>query len=368
MPFHIHESTRCYWQVEGDGPSCHVFIHGLGLDRGMWFAVVPALAVHGRVLTIDLPGHGAVSDDDAAGTGTVPTVESLAAALRDIMAAAAMPCAHICGQDIGAAIALELALATPDWVSGLTLIDPPTAESMGRLVEIPPADRLTAAARARGGPATAYLGGFAAPVMDHWQNLPTTFATALARLEYSATLLVSAETQPGFSAPQHAVLETAAGPHAALESPHILIKHLLRASADASRAPGAGNPVDRGQARRREVLGNAWVDRSLANRTAFNADFQDMIARVAWDEIWTRPGLDDGTRRLLVIAITAALGRWDEFRLHVRSGLEQDGFTADELKEVLMQTGIYAGVPAANTGFAHAAAILEELDPQAAPG
>ena len=119
---------------------------------------------------------------------------------------------------------------------------------------------------------------------------------------------------------------------------------------------------DAGLANRRRVLGDAWVDRSLAARTPFNADFQAMITRIAWQEIWGRPGLDDRTRRLLVIAITASLGRWEEFGLHVRAGLSRDGFTRDELKEVLMQTAIYAGVPAANTAFAEAGRIIADLD------
>ena len=113
---------------------------------------------------------------------------------------------------------------------------------------------------------------------------------------------------------------------------------------------------------RRRVLGDAWVDSALANRTPFNADFQAMITRIAWQEVWGRPGLDDRSRRLLVLAITASLGRWEEFALHVRSGLEQQAFTRDELKEVLMQTAIYAGLPAANTGFAEAMKILSDLD------
>jgi 3-oxoadipate enol-lactonase/4-carboxymuconolactone decarboxylase len=119
---------------------------------------------------------------------------------------------------------------------------------------------------------------------------------------------------------------------------------------------------DAGLRNRRRVLGDAWVDRSLASRTPFNADFQAMITRIAWAEIWGRPGLDDRTRRLLVLAITASLGRWEEFALHVRAGLSQGGFTRDELKEVLMQTAIYAGVPAANTGFAEAQTIIAEID------
>jgi len=87
-----------------------------------------------------------------------------------------------------------------------------------------------------------------------------------------------------------------------------------------------------------------------------------MITRIAWQEIWGRPGLDDRTRRLLVVAITASLGRWEEFALHVRTGLERGGFTRDELKETLMQTAIYAGVPAANTAFAEAGKIIAGLD------
>lgn len=112
---------------------------------------------------------------------------------------------------------------------------------------------------------------------------------------------------------------------------------------------------------RRAVLGDAWVDKTLANRSDFNAEFQEMITRHAWNDIWGRPGLDHRTRRLLVLATTVALGRWEEFRLHVRAGLEQGGITTDELKETLLQSAIYAGVPAANTAFAEAAAIVREV-------
>ena len=116
---------------------------------------------------------------------------------------------------------------------------------------------------------------------------------------------------------------------------------------------------------RRKILGDAWVEKSLARRTPFTSDFQDMITRNVWNEIWNRPGLDHKTRRLLVVAITASLGAWEEFRLHVRSGLEQKGFSEDELKEVLLQVAAYAGVPAANTAFAEASAVIESLKPQA---
>jgi 3-oxoadipate enol-lactonase / 4-carboxymuconolactone decarboxylase len=127
-------------------------------------------------------------------------------------------------------------------------------------------------------------------------------------------------------------------------------------------ADDPNTPYETGLRIRRAVLGDAWVDKTLTNRTAFNAEFQEMITRHAWNDIWGRPGLDHRTRRLLVLATTVALGRWEEFRLHVRAGLEQGGFTRDELKETLMQSAIYAGVPAANTAFAEAAAIVSEVD------
>ena len=114
-----------------------------------------------------------------------------------------------------------------------------------------------------------------------------------------------------------------------------------------------------GMARRRAVLGDPWVDRSLARRTAFNADFQDLLTRYAWGEIWTRPGLEEETRRLIVLAITAALGRWEEFDLHGRAALAA-GVAPDSIKELLLQTAIYAGVPAANTAFQRMSALLDE--------
>ena len=108
-----------------------------------------------------------------------------------------------------------------------------------------------------------------------------------------------------------------------------------------------------GMKARREVLGDEYVDQSVNKATDLTREFQDLITRYAWGEIWTRPGLDLRTRRLLALAMTAALGRWEEFRLHVRTGLARELEWCD-LEEVLLQTAIYAGVPAANSGFHHA--------------
>ena len=102
---------------------------------------------------------------------------------------------------------------------------------------------------------------------------------------------------------------------------------------------------------RRSVLGDAHVDNALAAATELTREFQELITRFAWGAVWARPGLDRRTRRLLVLATTAAMGRWEEFRLHVRTGLAHE-LEASDLKEVLLQTALYAGVPAANTAFA----------------
>jgi 4-carboxymuconolactone decarboxylase len=118
---------------------------------------------------------------------------------------------------------------------------------------------------------------------------------------------------------------------------------------------------DRGMKTRRKVLGDAWVDRAEKNKTAFNAEFQELITRYAWDEIWNRPGVPHKVRRMLVIGTMVALGRWEEFQLHVRAALASGDLTPDDIKEVLLQQAIYCGVPAANTAFKEARAIIEEL-------
>ncbi|WP_440072353.1 4-carboxymuconolactone decarboxylase [Streptosporangium sp. OZ121] len=113
-----------------------------------------------------------------------------------------------------------------------------------------------------------------------------------------------------------------------------------------------------GDATRRAVLGDEHVDRAVAGTTPFTADFQEFITTYAWGEIWTRPGLDRRTRSCITLAMLAALGHEHELAMHVRAALRV-GLTEEEIKEVLLQTAIYAGVPAANRAFAVARAALE---------
>ena len=116
---------------------------------------------------------------------------------------------------------------------------------------------------------------------------------------------------------------------------------------------------ERGLANRRAVLGDAWVDQSLTRATEFNADFQSLITRYAWHDIWGRPGLDHETRRLLVLGMTMGLARWEEFELHCKAAIAH-GVSVEKIKETLMQGAIYCGVPAANTAFKIAGELLRE--------
>ncbi|WP_170800839.1 4-carboxymuconolactone decarboxylase [Stutzerimonas stutzeri] len=111
---------------------------------------------------------------------------------------------------------------------------------------------------------------------------------------------------------------------------------------------------------RRQVLGDAHVDRSLSNITEFNAEFQEMITRHAWGDIWTRPGLPRHTRSLITIAMLIGMNREGELKLHLRAA-KNNGVTREEIKEVLLQSAIYCGIPAANATFHLAEEIYDEL-------
>jgi alkylhydroperoxidase/carboxymuconolactone decarboxylase family protein YurZ len=124
---------------------------------------------------------------------------------------------------------------------------------------------------------------------------------------------------------------------------------------------------ERGMKTRRKVLGNDWVDQAQKNKTPFNAEFQDLITRYCWDEIWNRPGLSHKMRRAIVLSITLATGRWEEFNLHTRAALQSGDLDPDELKEILLQAAIYAGVPSANTAFREARGVIDSLGKKRAP-
>ena len=121
----------------------------------------------------------------------------------------------------------------------------------------------------------------------------------------------------------------------------------------------SGEAHERGMKVRREVLGDKHVDRAVERTSDFTADFQDFITRYAWGEVWTRPGLDRRMRSAITMTALIGVGRFDELGMHVRAAL-RNGLSVDEIKEVLLQSAIYCGVPAANSAFAVAQDVLDE--------
>ena len=390
MPFAASSGASIYWKLEGaeDRPAL-VLLNSIGTDMSLWDAAMPGLLASFRTLRIDTRGHGASDAPDGE-----YSLSMLAGDVTAVMSAAGIERAAIAGVSLGGMIAMELALGHPERVSAIALIC--TSATMDGTVW---RDRI-AQVRA-GGTASiadaalqrflspAFTAGNPAVAVSLKRNLVAQSAQGYAgagaairdmdvigRLPGIAcpVMVVTGERDVSTPLASHGEKLLAAIPgasHVHLDSSHLPPIEAPAALVGALRSflsPGSGagdaaeTLFEAGLKNRRRVLGDAWVDRSLANRTPFNAEFQAMITRIAWQEIWSRPGLDDRTRRLLVLAITASLGRWEEFRLHVRAGLTRGGFTQDDLKEVLMQTAIYAGVPAGNTAFAEAAELIAEID------
>lgn len=389
MPFTSHDGARLYWRLDGaaEKPAL-LLLNSIGTDMGLWDAVTPLLTPQFRVLRMDARGHGA---SDAPGGDY--SLDLLAADALAVMDAAGIETAAVCGLSLGGMIAMTLALNAPGRVSAL--ICACTSAQMDTGVWRARID--TVRAQGIAAIAEAALQRFFAPdfAVTHPDVVATTRASLLTmsaegyagcaaairdmnlidRLAAitAPTLVLSGSKDVSTPFEGHGDRIAAAIPGAqttslsaahlaSLEAPAAFAGAVRRfLSQDAALQTANDTLFEAGLSIRRQVLGDAWVDKSLAGRTPFNADFQAMITRYAWNEVWGRPGLDHRTRRLLVIAITTALGRWEEFRLHVRAGLEQGGFTQDELKEVLMQSAIYAGVPAANTAFAEASAVIRDL-------
>lgn len=397
MAYAHNGSVRLYWRADGaaDRPAL-LLLHAIGTDLALWDRAVPYLATQFRLLRMDIRGHGA-SD---APTGEY-RLEQLAEDALAVLDAARVARANVCGISLGGMIAMRLALDAPGRLDAL--ICACSAAQMDRQIWETRLHELRAGGMAAIAPLALQRFLSAAFARSHPEIVDGLRATLLATspdgyagcgaairdmqlLEELArirlpTLVISGERDISTPFQPHGAQLLAAIPgarHVSLDAAHLACVESPAAFATAigqlCRAqplPGQPDPQQLEQARetlfeagltvRRRVLGDAWVDRALRERTAFNADYQALITRYAWQEIWGRPGLDQRTRRLLVIAMTVALGRWEEFRLHVRAGLAQAGFSREELQEVLLQSAIYAGVPAANTAFAQAAAVIEEL-------
>ncbi len=379
MPLLSFADTTCYYRLDGgDDRLVLMLAHSLGQDHGMWDAQTPDLSTHFRVLRYDIRGHGASAA--TAGDYTIGQLGNDALALANALGIDRFA---FCGLSVGGMIGQWLAAHAATRL---------TAAVLANTSPRPGAERMEARRRAvlaEGMQAVVdqVMGRFFSPRMVA-ENPPvvasarrTLLATnpigyagccaairdfdLTAAIEKIAVPVLVISGELDVSLPWRGHGELLAGiPGARVV--HLPTAHLSNLEAPRSFTealfdfllpPQAGSYED-GLRMRRTVLGDAHVDRALASTTPFNRAFQDLITRYAWGAIWTRPGLDLRTRRLLVLAMTAAMGRWEEFRLHLRTGLA-GGLEWCDLEEVLLQAAIYAGVPAANTGF-HIAA--EERD------
>jgi 3-oxoadipate enol-lactonase/4-carboxymuconolactone decarboxylase len=392
MPFVTHEGARIFWRVDGDATKPPLLLmNSIGTDMASWDRCLPFLLPHFRIIRMDARGHGA--SDVPQGEYSLDLLAGDAVAVLD---AAGVESAMICGVSLGGMIGITLALAAPHRVKALVAAC--TSPRMDRSAW----EARIASVRSGGTEAIAEaaLGRFfSAEFAASHKEVIDGFRAGLCSMSDAGyagcgaairdmdlrphlasinvpTLVIAGERDVSTPFRDHGrlIAEGIAGARVAmLDAPHL--PQVETPSAFAAALLAFARSLDRGSAEaeasetlyqaglqtRRQVLGDNWVDRSLAARTPFNTDFQAMITRIAWHEIWNRPGLDHRTRRLLVLSITAAMGRWEEFSLHVKSGLLQKGFDETELRETLMQLAIYAGVPAANTAFAEAGKIIREL-------
>ena len=368
-----------------DGPAgAPVLLLGasLGTTGDLWTPQLPALADRFRVVRWTHPGH---TPGSATAVGPM-AVADLGADVIDLLDHLDVETASFAGISLGGIVALWVAANAPDRVDRLALCCTTAHLSPASWHE-----RAAAVRRAGTAPLLDHLlgrwftPGFTDRRPDRRQLVATMLAgvddesyafccEALAGLDLRAdlaavrapTLVLAGREDPvcppatalalheGIAGSSLVVLPGAA--HLAnLEQPEAFTRALLDHL--------AGSAASRGFATRRAVLGDAHVDAAVAATTPFTAAFQDLITRYAWGEVWTRPGLDRARRSCITLAMLVALGRFDELELHVRAA-RNNGLTVDEIGEVLLQTAVYCGAPAARSAFAAAERALATHDPE----
>jgi 3-oxoadipate enol-lactonase/4-carboxymuconolactone decarboxylase len=386
MPFAQLADVRLHYELDGD-PQLPVLMlcNSLGTTLDMWAPQMPAFLADFRVLRYDTRGHGA--SEVTPGEYSIAQLGRDALALLDHLGIAQ---ACFCGLSMGGMTGMWLGAHHPERIWRLVLAntgakvgDPSIwasrfdAVRAGGMAAITPGvlDRWFTARYQQLAPmevdrvrqmllATSpdgYIGNGAA-VRDMDQR------DLLAKI--AVPTLVIAGTYDGSTPPELGRALAAAidgARYVELDAAHLsnweqagafttaVLTFLLDGGLNERARFEAGLSV------RRPVLGAEHVDRSMASRTAFNAEFMDLVTRYCWGEVWTRPGLSRHTRSLLTIVMTLALNRMDEFRLHVRAA-RNNGVTREEIKETLMHATIYLGVPAGVSAFRAAAEVFAELD------
>ena len=346
----------------------------------LWGAAAERLAEHVHVVGWDIPGHGR---SPASGPFAMADLAAGVLALADDIAPGAA--FHYAGDSIGGAVGLQLLLDAPDRVLSATLLC--TGAVIGR-----PEDWAARAAtvRASGTGALVELAGqrwFATGFANHRPDVAAALLGALRNTDaesYAQACEALAafdvtDRLPEITTPTLAIAgaqDIATPPEgmarivSGVKDGRLVvldgIGHLAPAEAPdrvAELIAGHLRPdaYTAGMAVRREVLGDAHVDRALAATTEFTADFQDLITRYAWGTIWTRPGLDRRSRSLITLTAMVARGHHEELAMHLRAA-RRNGLSNDEIKELLLQTAIYCGVPDANTAFRIANQVLADYD------
>ncbi|MFF2510995.1 3-oxoadipate enol-lactonase [Streptomyces sp. NPDC058086] len=345
----------------------------LGTSYALWDEVAPELSATHRVVRWDLPGHGG-SAPDLIGPGA--TVGDLAALVLDLADSLGVDRFAYAGVSLGGAVGLHLAVHHPERVSSLAVLCSSAHfngskpwEERAELVR-----REGLAALAENANSRWFTPGFTVPrlIEDHRDADPEAYAAccdALAAFdlrdrlpEISAPTLLIAGRQDPATPPAHLrEIADAVASATLLELPgasHLAPAQCPTAVLTALRAHFDGG-AKRGMDVRREVLGDAHVDRAQARQTPFTARFQDFISRYAWGEIWTDPTLSRRERSMITLTALVAHGHYDELAMHVRAA-RRNGLTPEEIGAVLLQTAVYCGVPAANSAFATAQRVLAE--------
>jgi 3-oxoadipate enol-lactonase/4-carboxymuconolactone decarboxylase len=385
LPFATVHNTRVFYRLQGNaGRPALILSHSISTDHAMWDLQVEDLLPYFQVLRYDTRGHGA--SDVTAGEYSVEMLGKDVLALADALQISQFA---FCGLSLGGAIGQWVAVHAPERVTHLVL-----ANTSPQFVPRTNWETRMAAVLKGGMPAVVDLAmqrffspGTLAKQNPHIASIRSVFlgtdpvgylgcCAALRDMNHgdllkqieTPTLVISGDRDVATPWSGHGerlaqeipgarVLHLAAAHLSNIERPHSFTAALLEFLLP--QPNGNADSLRAGFEVRRAVLGDAHVNKSIAATTEFTREFQELITRYAWGTIWSRPELDRRTRRLLVLAVTAALGRWEEFSLHLRAGLASDLEVCD-LKEVLLQTAVYAGVPAANTGFQIAAEQVEK--------
>jgi len=387
LPFASIHNAQMFYRLQGNaGRPVLILSHSISTDHAMWELQIGDLLPYFQILRYDTRGHGA--SDATAGEYSVEMLGKDFLALADTLEISQFA---FCGLSLGGAVGQWVAAHAPERVTHLVLANtspqfvPRTnwetrmaavaKGGMSAVVELAMQRFFSSDTLAKQNPHVAsirsvflgtdpvgYLGCCAAlRDMNHGEIL---------RQIKSPTLVISGERD--VATPWSGHSERLAREIPGARAIHLTAAHLSNIERPRSfttallefllpQPNATADSLQAGFELRRAVLGDAHVDKAIAGTTEFTKEFQELITRYAWGTIWSRPQLDPRTRRLLVLAVTASLGRWEEFALHVRAGLASDLELCD-LKEVLLQTAVYAGVPAANTGFQIAAEQIKKKD------